>query len=133
MRRKMMTTKPLVPTAVEGSMKRKGGAPKGNQNARKHGFYSKILTPQQQETLPGAANLDGLDREIAILRVKIRSILANDPRNVTVLSLALSSLARLLRARQLLARHDRQEREGDLEALAQVVSRLISTDNLRLK
>ena len=85
---------------MTGKTSKRRGAPLGNQNARKHGFYSKILDPQQQETLPAAMKLDGLDQEIAILRLKIKSILANDPHNYEVLLLAASSLARLLRTKQ---------------------------------
>ena len=33
--------------------KRKRGAPKGNQNARKHGFYSKVL---EDRSFPGTSN-----------------------------------------------------------------------------
>jgi len=78
----------------------RGGQP-GNQNARKHGFYSELLTPGQERAL-GAFGRDGLDREIALLRIKIQSLLANDPDNVGVLATGLSSLALLLRTKQLL-------------------------------
>ena len=40
------------------------GAPKGNQNARKHGFYSKTLAPWQQEMISNAID-SSLDRQIA--------------------------------------------------------------------
>ncbi len=76
---------------------KKRGAPVGNQNARKHGYYSNVLTPRQQENLAAAANLRGVDKEIAIFRVKISSILANDPDNINVLAMAMVSLARLVR------------------------------------
>ena len=81
--------------------KRRCGAPIGNQNARKHGFYSKVLTPAQEKTLK-AVGVDGLDGEIALLRVKIASILAHDPQNMRALNLAFSSLNRLVRTRHLL-------------------------------
>ena len=79
-------------------VKRKRGAPKGNQNARKHGFYSKVLDPSEQENLRAAAKLDdGLDQEVAILRTKILSLLAYDPRNHKLINEAVSSVGRLLR------------------------------------
>jgi hypothetical protein len=86
--------------------KRKGGAQPGNQNARTHGFYSKALTPEQREALRSAAGLDGLDQEIAILRMKIASILVHDPHNYNVLILALTSLARLLQTKHQLSKYD---------------------------
>jgi len=81
--------------------KRKRGAPLGNQNARKHGFYSKVLTPGQEAALK-ASSVEGLDREIGIIRMKIMSVLSNDPQNMRALTLAMSSLNRLVRTRYLL-------------------------------
>ena len=89
--------------------KRRRGAQPGNQNARKHGFYSKVLTPDQQRTFAAARAVNGVDQEIAILRVKIRSILASDPQNQRVLREALSSLAGLVLARQAALRRERRE------------------------
>ena len=43
----------------------KPGAPKGNQNARKHGFYSKALDEAEKLQLEEARGIDGLDEEIA--------------------------------------------------------------------
>lgn len=100
------------------SPSRNRGAQPGNQNARTHGFYSKRLTPEQQQSLQAAASLDGLDQEIAILRVKIASILDDDPHNDKVLMLAFSALARLLHMKQLL---DRQDRNGLIEAIRLVL------------
>lgn len=94
----------------KSEVKRKRGAPKGNQNARKHGFYSNILDPVQQAALPDAAKLRGLGEEIAILRTKIKSVLANDPGNIVLISGAASSLSRLLRTdRRLGELHKRQQ------------------------
>jgi len=92
-------------------VKRKPGAQPGNRNARKHGFYSKTLTPEQQKTLSGAARVKGLNREVAVLRVKIASILKNDPQNLAVLFQAVSALGRTLRTRQSLVHADRQQSE----------------------
>jgi hypothetical protein len=100
-----------------GHHKRNRGAQPGNQNARKHGSprlctgapIHKTLTSQQQSILPGAVAVHGLDREVAVLRVKIASILQNDPHNLDVLFHAVSALGRTLRTRQSLVHADRQE------------------------
>ncbi len=104
-----MTQKKFTLSGVEGRSRRKPGGQPDNQNARTHGFYSKTLTTEQQESLLAARELDGLDQEIALVRLKIASILANDPQNYRVLMLALTSLARLLQTKHLLAGHDRQK------------------------
>jgi len=103
--------------------KKKGGVPQGNQNARKHGFYSKTLTPQQQVMLSVASSLDALDREIAVMHVKIASILANDPKNIKVLTMALTSLAGLLRDNQRLGNREIRA----LDAANRLVSEMMST------
>ncbi len=80
--------------------KPKRGAPRGNQNARKHGFYSRVLTGADKRYLQRAAREKGLDAEINLLRVKLRSVVENDPDNVKLILQATSTLARLLRTRQ---------------------------------
>ena len=78
---------------------RKRGAPKGNQNARKHGFYSKVLDEAEQLDFELATGVEGIDDEIALLRVKIKSILKNDPENINLIMQATNALARLVKTR----------------------------------
>ncbi len=56
--------------ALSQSKRRPGGQP-GNQNARKHGFYSRSVNPEHRKQLRAAADVEGLDQEIALLRQKI--------------------------------------------------------------
>lgn len=84
------------------------GAPKGNQNARKHGFYSQVLTDEERDDLERAVHLEGLDEEIALLRVKIKSVAEHDPENITLLMEALATLYRLLQAKQRLSKEDKK-------------------------
>ena len=82
------------------SRKGRRGAPLGNQNARKHGFYSRVLSPEQQKLLARVGLMKDLDREIDLARVKVISALSNAPENARVLALALSALASLERAKK---------------------------------
>jgi len=77
----------------------KKGAPQGNQNAKKHGFYSKALDESEKLELEEARGLDGLDEEIAVLRIKLRSVIENDPQNVELALEAANTIARLVRTR----------------------------------
>ena len=79
--------------------KRKRGPPPGNQNARKHGFYSKVLDEAEQLDLEEASKIEGLDNEIAILRLKLRHLLEHYPERIDLQMSAASTLARLIRAR----------------------------------
>ena len=79
-------------------LRRRGGQ-KGNQNARKHGFYSRALLKSEKYAVKRAAMVEGIDDEIAVLRVKIKSILKHDPGNIKLYMQALASLARLIRTK----------------------------------
>jgi hypothetical protein len=66
-------------------VRRKRGGQKGNGNARKHGFYSGTLSPAQTCQLWNITNLEGVDPEIAFIRVKLQSSLQYDPGNRRVI------------------------------------------------
>ena len=84
---------------------KRGGQP-GNQNARVHGFYSNALTTDEQESLDNAGDVVGIDSEIALLRVKIESILKHDPDNVALIAKAVTALTRMLMARNRIRKED---------------------------
>ena len=65
-------------TGGEKEKKRKSGGQPGNQNARKHGYYSKHFTPEQMNELEEINYHKGLDPEIALLRVRLNALL-KDP------------------------------------------------------
>ena len=65
--------------------KRKRGGQEGNRNARKHGFYSGTLSPAETGQVWNIVNLEGVDPEIALIRVKLQSSLEHDPGNRRVI------------------------------------------------
>jgi len=97
-----------------------GGQP-GNQNARKHGFYSQVLDEAEQMDLQTALDVEGIDMEIAVLRVKIKAVLENDPDNVRLIMEATNTLARLLRTKYNL---DKTQGKSLKEAIGQVMKDL---------
>ncbi len=98
--------------------KKKKGAPKGNQNARKHGFYSRVLDEAEQFDFEIATGVHGIDDEIALLRVKIKSLLARDPENIKLIMQATNTLARLVKTRYNISKEDKK---GLKEAIANVL------------
>jgi len=97
---------------------RKRGAPKGNQNARRHGFYAKVLDEAEQLDFDLASGVEGFDDEIALLRVKIKSLLENDPENISLLMQATNTLAHLVKTRYNITK---EERKGLKEAIGNVL------------
>ena len=83
------------------------GAPAGNQNARKHGFYSPKLDAAQQQDYEDAVTCEGLDEEIALMRVKIKAVVEKDPDNLNLILRASDSLARLIRIKYNIGKDDK--------------------------
>jgi hypothetical protein len=99
-------------------VKSKPGAPPANQtcpersrrDARKHGsprlytgaLIHEILSPEQKQALE-VASLPGIDAEIALLRMQIRSIVQNGPKNQEPLQRVMSALCSAFRLRHNLA------------------------------
>lgn len=78
--------------------KRSRGGQPNNRNAEKHGFYGKAMSKGMRAILGAAAKLDphDLEVEIALLRTAIRKLVEADPSNLTVLTLALRALVRMM-------------------------------------
>jgi len=97
---------------------RKRGAPKGNQNARRRDFYAKVLDEAERLDFELASGVEGIDGEMALLRVKIKSILEHDPENVKLIMQATNALERLIRTRYKITK---EQRKGLREAIGNVL------------
>ena len=103
---------------VPAKADRKRGAPKGNQNARKHGFYSKVLDEAEQLDFELATGVEGIDDEIVLLRVKIKSLLEHDPENIKLIMQATNTLAGLVKTSYKMTK---EQRKGLKEAIGNVL------------
>ena len=59
----------------------RAGAPRGNQNALKHGLYSKAIPDGYEGAHEEALALESLEKELALLRVRIAHALRPDNPN----------------------------------------------------
>ena len=110
---------PIVnPTPV----RRNRGGQKGNGNARKHGFYSGTLTPAETSQLWNITNLEGVDPEIAFIRVKLQSSLQHDPGNRRVIREASRLLAERYSANYRLEPTDRNYLKTVVENLLEIAA-----------
>ena len=103
---------------MDSLIKRKSGAQPCNQNARKHGFYSQVLLSSEKRELKYAVEVDGLDQEIAILRVKFRSLLSEDGQNLRLINQTAETLGRLYSIKFGLSKNDGSKLK---EAVTQVL------------
>ena len=77
-----------------------------------------ILNEAEQLDFELATGVEGIDDEIALLRVKIKSLLANDPENIKLIMQATNTLARLIRTRYNISQEDKK---GLKEAIGNVL------------
>ena len=80
----------------KGEEKRKRGGQPGNQNARKHGLYSKHLTPEEEKHLEGIDEHTGLEPEIALLRLRLNAMLEDPAVSTETLLRTVHTIARLM-------------------------------------
>ncbi|MBI2171292.1 MAG: hypothetical protein HYU30_04625 [Chloroflexi bacterium] len=96
---------PLPSTAAAPETPHRGpGAPIGNQNARKHGYYAKALLPEEEALLHEAIELRDLRPEIAFMRVKLLSLISNPTTPDELLIKAVGTLTRLMAVQDRLTR-----------------------------
>jgi len=101
---------------------KKGGQP-GNKNAIKHGFYSKTLNDAEQTDFEKAAGIEGIDEEIALIRLEIkRALTGGDDTNLKIIVRATNALEKLIRTRYQISAAQRQ---GLKEAIGNVIRDII--------
>jgi len=106
--------------ANQTHFKRKRGGQKGNRNACKHGFYSGTLSPAETCQLWNITKLEGVDPEIAFIRVKLQSSLQHDPGNQRVIREASRLLVKWYSADCRLDRTDRNYLKTVVENLLEI-------------
>ena len=109
-------------TANQIQFKRKRGGQKGNRNACKHGFYSGTLSPAETSQLWNITNSEGVDPEIAFIRVKLQSSLRHDPGNHRVIREASRLLVKWYSANYRLDPADRNYLKTVVENLLEIAS-----------
>ena len=85
-----------ISTEEENMNNRKSGGQPGNQNARKHGYYSKHFTPEQMKQLEEINYHKGLDPEIALLRVRLNALIEDPEADPDLILKNLQVLGRLV-------------------------------------
>lgn len=78
-------------------------AAKSPRRRAKANFYERAMSEAEVEYLKRAANMDGLDDEIAVLRAKILTALEDRPKDLPLLMKGIGTLSRTLAARHRLA------------------------------
>ncbi len=88
--------------------------PRGHRES----FYGRALTEAESANLEEAARVEGLDDEIALLRLKLRELVEQHPENIEIQMKAASTLARLMRTRY---RITKEQKESLKQAIAKTL------------
>ena len=77
-----------------------------------------MLDEAEMLDMEAASGVDGIDDEIALLRVKIKSALEKDPENIKLIMQATNTLARLVKTRYNITK---EQGKGLKEAISNVL------------
>ena len=103
-----------MPRGKEQPVEKAGGV----RRAGMKNFYARVLDEAEQLDFELAAGVDGIDDEIALLRVEIKKLISNEPQNVRLIVEATNALERLVKTRY---RISREQRRGLKDAIGTVL------------
>jgi uncharacterized protein YjcR len=95
-----------MPSELTRVKKIRGGQ-KGNQNARKHGFYSSTLTPEEISQIWTLISQEHVSPDVAILRIKLMSMVHQAPADHRVLKEVVKIIVQWYAKKNNLGRADR--------------------------
>lgn len=93
----------------KGAGKGSAGKAHSRRGAVKTGFYEEALSQAEQVALDQARDIDGLDEEIALLRVRLRSVAAEDPENLAAFMKGMELLVKAVAARYRLGKKAQED------------------------
>ena len=89
--------------------------------AEKHGFYGQALDEAERLELEEARGIEGLDEEIAVLRVKLRELMVTEPERFDLHLKVANTIAKLVKTRYNISK---EQRKSLKEAIAKVLTEI---------
>ncbi len=84
-------------------------------------FYEQALKEAEKLELQEALGIDGIDQEIALLRIKLRELIVSQPDRIDLHLEAASTIARLVRTRYLITK---EQKKSLKEAITKVITEI---------
>jgi hypothetical protein len=94
-------------------------ATKGSGKRKPQGFYRRALDEAERVELEEASQVEGIDEEIALLRVKLKELVENQPDRIDLHFEAANTIARLVRTRYQISK---EQKKSLKEAIAKVLT-----------
>jgi len=92
---------------------------KGKRKSSPRGFYGRALDEAEKLELEEASHIEGIDEEIALLRVKLKELLQEQPERMDLHFEAANIIARLVRTRYQITR---EQKKSLKEAIQKVLT-----------
>ncbi len=92
---------------------------KDKRKSSPRGFYGRALDEAEKLELEEASHIEGIDEEIALLRVKLRELLQEQPERMDLHFEAANIIARLVRTRYQITR---EQKKSLKEAIQKVLT-----------
>ncbi|HWC30067.1 MAG TPA: hypothetical protein VG845_08305 [Dehalococcoidia bacterium] len=96
-------------------------AARTRQSSEAAPFYEQALSQAERADFPAALAVEGLDQEIAVLRLRLRTALQKQPEDLQLMSKGIAMLVRAVAARYRLPK-------ADQDALAEALADSIEGD-----
>ncbi len=94
---------------------------KDRKKGKKRGFYGRALDEAEKLALEEAGTVEGLDEEIAILRLKLRQLIENEPEKFELHLKGAATIARLIGIRYNISK---EQRKSLKEAISRVITEI---------
>jgi len=96
-------------------------ARKSATKGKRHGFYGQALSEAERLELEEARGIDGIDEEIALLRVKLRELIVEKPERFDLHLKVASTIARLVTTRYNITK---EQKKSLKEAITRVLTEI---------
>lgn len=96
-------------------------AKKSSPAPKRPTFYSRALEEAEKIELEEALGVDGIDQEIALLRIKLRDLIQSRPDRIDLHLEAASTIARLVRTRYTITK---EQKKSLKEAITKVITEI---------
>ena len=94
---------------------------KSRRKSSKRGFYSRALDEAEKIEFEEARDIEGLDEEIAMLRIKLRELIENEPGRFDLYLRVTNTIARLVGIRYDISK---EQRKSLREAITKVLTEI---------
>ena len=100
-----------------GGARGRAGRRRGNGSQLIAGFYDEALTEAERAALPLAREIRGIDEEIAVVRLRLRSALEQHPEDLKLMAKGVDLLVKALSVRYRLSKDEKADLSAGIKGI----------------